>query len=102
MECLFHHFGKQGYLNCEIVNAYITLLRAVQHLATPTMQHNGDEKVIMEEMYPDARSRKRTFLNKRIKSYLNSDMLVGLQKQIEFVMKSRRLPNHKWKDLKVA
>ncbi|TVU30034.1 hypothetical protein EJB05_21636, partial [Eragrostis curvula] len=139
MECLFHHFGKQGYQNYEVVNAYITLLRAVQHLrqreggsdvletsfVPPTMQHDGDEKVIMEEMYPDAKSRKRTFLNKRIKSYLNSDMvflsinitdrhwylavingkkgqLAGLQKQIEFVMKSCRLPNHKWKDQKVA
>ncbi|KAL6842954.1 hypothetical protein ACP4OV_027267 [Aristida adscensionis] len=77
------------YLNDEVIDAYIALIRAQEHLKHRTggsayletacisqvLKRDGSKKVKMVNMYPRRDEREIQFLKKRICNYLNHDMV---------------------------
>ncbi|KAL6908252.1 hypothetical protein ACP4OV_002422 [Aristida adscensionis] len=76
------------YLNDEVIDAYVALIRAQEHLKNRTggsayletacisqvLKRDGSKKVKMVNMYPRCDEREIQFLKKRICNYLNHDM----------------------------
>lgn len=86
MECLFQ---PNAFLNDQVINAYITLLRAQDHLKlracgkvllensliSSILKRDGDDKIRMEYLYPTHDENGIRTIEQRVLSYLDHDMV---------------------------
>ncbi|PWZ52534.1 putative ubiquitin-like-specific protease 1B [Zea mays] len=113
MECLFQ---PDAYLGDEVIDCYINLIKAQEHLKCRSggrvhienafqfnfLKRDGDVETKTDELYPSKDMAQISSAERRVLLYLDHDMIKGLQRQIDMVSQRKELKDHRWPDLRVA
>ncbi|PWZ57813.1 hypothetical protein Zm00014a_017473 [Zea mays] len=113
MECLFQ---PDAYLGDEVIDCYINLIKAQEHLKCQSggrvhienafqfnfLKRDGDVETKTDELYPIKDMAQISSAERRVLLYPDHDMIKGLQRQIDMVSQRKELKDHRWPDLRVA